>query len=201
MMSGAWQSLANQPSFNASTMLLLTDGTVLCHEVDVQGNGTSSWHKLSPNQYGSYYHGTWSSVKTGPNSPLYFASAVMKDGRVFIAGGEYNGGDRAELLAPEIYDPIIDVWITLSTPHRWTEIGDAACCMMPDGKILLAPPGRTDKRTAIYDPVTNMWTSAANKIGPSSHEETWVLLPDQTILTCNCYGHPHTEKYLIAADQ
>jgi hypothetical protein len=30
---GTWHPLANQPTFNAETMLLLTDGTVMCHEV------------------------------------------------------------------------------------------------------------------------------------------------------------------------
>jgi len=36
MMSGTWQSLADKPSFNVGTMLLLTDGTVLCQN---SGNG------------------------------------------------------------------------------------------------------------------------------------------------------------------
>jgi hypothetical protein len=27
-----WKPLQNQPNFNADTMLLLTDGTVMCHE-------------------------------------------------------------------------------------------------------------------------------------------------------------------------
>ena len=36
-MPGSWQPLANQPAFNASTMLLLTDGTVMGQE----SNGTA----------------------------------------------------------------------------------------------------------------------------------------------------------------
>ena len=32
-MSGTWKPLKNQPIFNASTMLLLTDGTVMGQEV------------------------------------------------------------------------------------------------------------------------------------------------------------------------
>jgi hypothetical protein len=31
-MAGSWQPLVKQPTFNASTMLLLTDGAVLCHD-------------------------------------------------------------------------------------------------------------------------------------------------------------------------
>jgi hypothetical protein len=36
-MPGTWQPLTNQPAFNASTMLLLTDGTVMAQEP----NGTA----------------------------------------------------------------------------------------------------------------------------------------------------------------
>jgi hypothetical protein len=28
----SWNALSNQPSFSADTMLLLTDGTVMCHQ-------------------------------------------------------------------------------------------------------------------------------------------------------------------------
>ena len=93
-MTGTWQALAHQPTFGASTMLLLTDGTVMC-----QNEGASDWWKLTPDQYGSYINGTWSSIANGPNAPEYYASAVLKDGRVFVAGGEYNNGDHVNLLA------------------------------------------------------------------------------------------------------
>lgn len=197
-MSGTWQSLVNQPSFNAGTMLLLTDGTVLCHDSGKQEGGTPNWYKLSPDQYGSYLRGTWSSVISGPNSPLYFASAVLKDGRVFVAGGEYNDGQKVELLAAEIYNPIANNWTILSTPTGWRAIGDAPCCVLPDGRLLLG--SIMDNNTAIYDPVTNNWVAAATKNNSASSEETWTLLPDQTVLTVDCVGHPQTEKYVIPSN-
>lgn len=197
-MPGTWQSLANQPLFNAGTMLLLTDGTILCHDSGKQEGGTPNWYKLSPNQYGSYLRGTWSTLESGPNSPLYFASAVLKDGRVFVAGGEYNNGRQVELLATEIYDPMADSWTILSTPAGWRAIGDAPCCVLPDGRVLLG--SIMDNRTAIYDPVANSWIAAANKNNTSSSEETWTLLPDQTVLTVDCIGHPQTEKYVIPSN-
>ena len=40
-MPGTWRSLVNQPTFNASTMLLLTDGTVMCQEYNSQ-----NWWRL-----------------------------------------------------------------------------------------------------------------------------------------------------------
>ncbi|MFL6417324.1 MAG: Kelch repeat-containing protein [Bryobacteraceae bacterium] len=193
-MPGTWGPLAHQPTFGAGTMLLLTDGTVMC-----QNSGTNQWWKLAPDINGTYVNGTWSALANGPNAPLYFASAVLRDGRVFVAGGEYNNGAQVELLAAEVYNPLTNTWTALSTPAGWTAIGDASSCVFPDGRIMLG--SIFDSRCAIYDPVANTWTPAANKNNASSSEETWTLLPDQTILTVNCPGHPATQKYVIASNQ
>ena len=48
-MAGTWQALVNQPPFNTSTMILLTDGRVM-----VQQEATSHWYALTPDQAGSY---------------------------------------------------------------------------------------------------------------------------------------------------
>jgi hypothetical protein len=175
-------------------MLLLTDGTVMC-----QNSGTNQWWKLTPDINGSYSNGTWSALANGPNAPLYFASAVLRDGRVFVAGGEYNNGVQTELLAAEIYNPVTNAWTVLATPAGWTAIGDASSCVLPDGRVLLGYI--FDSRCAVYDPVANTWSAVANKNNASSSEETWTLLPDETILTVNCPGHPGTQKYVIGANQ
>lgn len=209
-MPGNWTTLA-PTNFNVGTMLLLTDGTVICHEEDAQGFGTSNFHRLTPDVLGNYASGTWSALPSLPNNPiipagvggptnapLYFASAVLRDGRVFLAGGEYNlhhGG--ADILASQIYDPVTNAWTIIAPPPGWTKIGDAASCVLPDGKVLLG--FIDDTKTAIYDPVTNAWTAVAGKANKSS-EETWTLLPDGTVLTANCFGHPHTEKFVAASN-
>jgi hypothetical protein len=198
-MAGTWQPLNNQPTFNASTMLLLTDGTVMCSDEGSSLVGTAHWWKLTPDVFGSYIDGTWSQLADGPNAPLFFASAVLKDGRVFVAGGEYNGSRvGVDLLAAEIYDPVANTWTSITTPTNWNNIGDASCCVLPDGRILLG--SINDNQNAIYDPVANTWTAAARKHNSTSNEEAWTLLPDQTILTVDCFGHPQTEKYVIASD-
>src|SRR6267142_400068 len=51
---GWWVKLTNNPGFGASTMLLLTDGTVMCQE-----EGGLNWKKLTPNAHGDYINGTW----------------------------------------------------------------------------------------------------------------------------------------------
>src|SRR5262249_23969760 len=132
-MAGTWTQLKNAPSFPASTMLLLTDGTVMC-----QQSGSKNWFKLTPDAKGDYVNGTWSRLSAMPNAPLYLASAVLNDGRVFCAGGEYsNFVPGAGLLAAEIHDPLMDAWTVLSTLPGWAKFGDAPCCVLPDGRLLL----------------------------------------------------------------
>jgi hypothetical protein len=130
-MTGHWIPLTNQPHFSCGTMLLLTDGRVLCQDAGgpFSANGTGHWNTLTPDKHGSYINGTWNEVADGPNKPQFFASAVLNDGRVFVAGGEYNGSDaEAELLAAEIYDPVTNTWVSLPLP---TESGLVPVWMSP----------------------------------------------------------------------
>jgi hypothetical protein len=191
-MPGTWNPLIHQPTFPTGTMLLLTDGTVMCQE-----SGGKSWWRLAPDQQGSYLKGTWTPLASMANTRLYFASAVLADGRVFVAGGEYSdaGGDTNKA---EIYDPVLDAWSAIPGPPGWTNIGDAPCAVLPDGRLLLG--SIFDQRTAIYDPNTNTWTAAGNKDDASS-EETWTLLPDETVLSAECSNHPKAEKYIAPADK
>jgi hypothetical protein len=191
---GTWTSLTHQPNFGAGTMLLLTDGTVMCQE-----SGTQRWHQFTPDKHGSYRNGTWSPLASGPNAPLYFASAVLPDGRVFVAGGEYEDGISWDLLATEVYNPQSNFWSIASLPAGWTNMGDAPSCMLPDGRLLVG--SIMNNQTAIYDLSNNTWRNAAAKVNSSSSEETWTLLPDETILAVNCPDHPGAQKYIIAADK
>ncbi len=98
-MSGTWQGLNNQPPFTTSTMILLTDGRVM-----VQEEATPHWHALTPDPFGSYANGTWSSLADMSFWRRYYASAVLRDGRVVVIGGEQSGdgGDtnKGEILRP-----------------------------------------------------------------------------------------------------
>jgi len=159
----------------------------------VQELATANWWKLSPDASGSYVNGSWTQRTAGPNGPTYYASGVLKDGRVLFAGGEDNfGSNGVDLDAAEIYDPVTDAWTTISTPG-WGWIGDAPGCALPDGRFIMG--SINDTRTAIYDPVANKWTPGPDKSDASS-EETWTLLRDGTVMTAEVGGHPKAEKYL-----
>lgn len=132
-------------------MLLLTDGTVMCHEYD-----SNRWHRLTYDGIGNYVNGTWSSLQPMADNiniatskgrptypPQYFASAVLGDGIVFVAGGEYNGGTSIEeVTAAEIYDPVVD--------SPFAKIGDSPSCVLPDGRVLLGIDNSTGTARAIF---------------------------------------------------
>lgn len=188
---------------NGGTALLLTDGTVLMQEC-LSGYGTRRWWKLVPDNTGSYFNGTWRRVRDANVGRKYFSSAVLADGRVLVCGGEYTdaSGKNAqdESNTCEIYDPVADTWTVIDPPKDragvfWTEIGDGACSVLADGTFLLG--NANDSLTATFDPATNAWSPSGTKVMRTS-EESWTLLPDGTVITPNCTGHPASEKYLPA---
>jgi len=204
-MAGTWTALNNQPakhkpSFNASTMLLLTDGTVMC-----QDDAQAQWYKFTPDIFGNYIFGTWSTIQAMNHSRKFFASQVLTDGRVLVVGGEYSSAGNDTDTA-ELYDPEADQWTTVSTRFSWIK-GDASSCMLADGRILYG--ALSTNQSAIYDPVAKTWTEAgtafgtvsATKNASNSDEETWVLLPDGTVLTVECANVGAAEKYVPSLDK
>lgn len=186
-----WEPLEHQPAFSASTALLLTDGTVMMHDT-----GSPNWWRLTPDAFGSYVKGTWTQLASLPSgyAPLYYASAVLADGRVVVMGGEYNFfiADWTNLGA--IYDPKANKWTSLPAPDGWSNIGDAQNAVLPNGKFLLANALTTD--IALLDPRTLKWSAVGAGKSDSNNEEGWTLLPDGAVLTIDVQNFPHTEKYI-----
>jgi hypothetical protein len=197
-MAGSWTALTSQPRFCAAAMLLLTDGTVLCQ----QTNGRQ-WYRLTPDAAGSYVNGSWSAAAPMMEPRMYFASAVLADGSVLVAGGEYSGGlTEDEIRGIERYDPVMDQWTTLGPPPDWTQVGDAPCAVLADGRVLLG--SIADRQVSIFDPVTNTWSAAAAKLDRSSTEESWALMPDGSVLAVDCSDGSNVrsaERYLPDEDR
>jgi hypothetical protein len=183
---GWWRKITNNPGFNASTMLLLTDGAVMCQE-----QGGINWKKLTPDNQGSYLNGTWSDLAPMHWTRRYYASAMLPDGRVIVSGGEYsNAGGHTDKT--EIYDPEVDTWTEIDPPPGWGNVGDSPCSVLADGKFFMGQYNST--KTAIYDPATDTWTAGPLKASSSS-EESWVLLPDDTVVTVRCNSSQRADKY------
>lgn len=174
-------------------MLLLTDGTVFCQEDTGDGSGGINWWQLTPDPFGEYVQGTWTMLQPMHQTREYFASAVLADGRVFVAGGEYSNAGSYTNTA-EIYDPVHNTWTPIPAPPGWTSIGDAPCCVLPDGRVLVGLIN--GPATAIYDSFANSWVAGPNKRNSSSYEETWTLLPDGSVFTVECTDSYRAERCL-----
>jgi hypothetical protein len=197
---------------DGGTAFLLTDGTVMIQEFDtIYGVNapTTRWWRLSPDNTGSYTSGSWSRLADCHVARKYFASAVLADGRVVICGGEYtvsNGvPQETETNACEIYDPVANSWSTFkgpsagSPPALWSNIGDSPCAVLPDGSFLMG--SYTNANVAKLDPATLNWTTMNQRPTDSSSEESWVLMPDNTIATPSDISPGVAWVYSIATDQ
>ena len=126
--------------------------------------------------------------------PDAFASAVLADGRVIVAGGEYNFGQFTLTNICAVYDPIANTWTPLSAPPGWSFIGDSPSSVLPNGRFLLGD--KIDERIAELDPKTMTWKELRST-GKADFdaEEGWTLLPNGTVLTYDVKDAPNSEIY------
>ena len=190
--------------------MLLTDGGVMCQSA----SNVSAWYKLTPDPYGNYANGTWSSLASipSPYAPYAFASAVLADGRVVVVGGEYT-----EVICPSgasppcfafdltnlgaIYDPQSNTWTMLPPPQspHFQCIGDAPSTVLADGRLIIGSKLYQD--LAALDPRTLTWSliSATGKTDTMNSEEGWTLLPDGSFFTLDVAKAPSSERFLLSA--
>jgi uncharacterized repeat protein (TIGR01451 family) len=193
-----WTNVSNPGGLNASTCLLLTDGTVMCQ----QGEQSHNWNRLTPDQNGQYASGVWTPLPSFPSTygPLYFASAVLANGKVLVIGGEYNtgtpsctGNPGCDVPQGYILDPSTGGPWTAVTPPSGSDIfGNAWGANVGDGVSIVLPNGTFvvgylfGPNLAQFNPGTLNFTQL-NDSGKADNnsEEGWTLLPDGTFLTVN----------------
>jgi len=190
--AGTWTPLAHTAPGVVGHMLLLPDGTVMAENNNDGGTYGPVWYRLTPDSTGSYVNGTWTTLASMNDTRLFFASRVLTDGRVFVAGGEYGtGGAKGE-----VYNPQTNIWTETPTPGH--TFSDANSEILPDGRVLVELVEGSLTGTLIYDPVANTWTT-----GPSSHgisnESCWVKLPDDSILFVDRLT-TNSERYIPASN-
>ena len=213
-MPGTWKTIAPLPTvasgtFSSDTMILLTDGSVLVH--NAYGK---EWLRLTPDSEGKYEAGTWSAELDMANTREYFASGVLKDGRVFAIGGEDSSAGSDTPLG-EIFDPQTNLWTAISKPAAFNFVrGDCNGAVLADGRVLLGgatvsgPPPTWSKRTAIWDPKNNTWVEAGLKFGTLGstdktdpfEEETFALLQDGSVLAPAVRDTPGAQRYVPSLD-
>jgi hypothetical protein len=191
-LTSKWTKLTNQPTVNTDTALLLTDGTVMMHQYD-----SANWWRLTPDITGSYLNGTWSALAPMQKgyAPLYFASAVLADGRVLVEGGEYNNLQQDETNLGSIYDPTTNVWTPVNPPSGWRTIGDSPAIVLPDGTFMMGQGGSPAKLQVNFDATTLTWSAVGTGKADGFSEEGFVLLPDGSVLTVDCEDGTNSEIY------
>ncbi len=183
------------PYRSGGLMLLLSDGSVLCKGSEGGSDGFGNlWFKLKPDPSGNYQNGTWSIAASMRDTRLYFSSQVMKNGKVYVAGGEYGTG----IGTAEMYDPLTNSWNILpaGTSHHFS---DANSEILDDGRILQADLAGSAKQTFLYNPQTNSYSSGPTCLG-IHNESTWIKLPDNSILFVDLFS-TSSERYIPSLNQ
>ncbi len=206
-MPGTWQSISNQPFRSVQRMLLLTDGSILCH------TGGATWAKYKPDEFGQYTNGTWEAVDSMRHARIHFGALTLPDGRVMVIFGkpEIPGRDASE---PRRLDPTVEFFNPNERPGRqWTmgtslpafdpvypEIRQTCCCLLADGRRVLVGTDlsnrfvdpRPDNPVYLYDLVTNTWTLVDRaENGRRAIAKSFTLLPDENVFTSGCYRNAH----------
>jgi hypothetical protein len=188
-----WTKLVHQPTFNTDTALLLTDGTVMMHQFN-----SAAWWRLTPDIAGSYVDGTWSALASMQKGyrPLYFASAVLADGRVLVEGGEYNNLSEVETNKGAIYNPTTNTWTPVNPPVGWSTIGDSPSIVLPNGTFMMGLGGQLSEKQVTFDASTLTWTAVTGS-GKADYfsEEGWILLPNGDVLTVDVWNNTQSELY------
>ena len=165
------------------TATLLQDGKVLV----VGGAGTSGASALvelfDPGSE------SWTHMKSMSQDRYFHTATLLEDGRVLVVGGS----NKDPLAYAEVYDPSRNAWTDkapMNTPRR-----QHTATLLPDGRVLVVGGNTTrsgGSRTAsseIYDPITGVWTAAADKnIRVGSH--TAVLLANGRVLVTGDFIRP-----------
>jgi hypothetical protein len=133
---------------------------------------------------------------------LYYASDVLQNGKLLVAGAEIGSGGNTV----ELFDPVANSWSEIPVPGGLIYTGpsgdadnsgfrDPPSIMLPNGKVMIAPIfAGTPNTTVLYDPVANTLSAGPAYLG-NQNEVCWVKLPDDSILTID-RDITATERYI-----
>ncbi|MFZ0287431.1 MAG: kelch repeat-containing protein [Terriglobales bacterium] len=189
---GTWAKLTHEPSFQTDTALVLTDGSVMMHQYN-----SGIWWKLTPTEQGSYAAGTWTQLASMQSgyAPLYFASAVLPDGRVLVEGGEYNNLQGVETNLGDIYDPTTNTWTAVAPPTGWRTIGDSPGVVLPNGTFMMGQGGQPSRLQVLFNASNLTWTATGTGKADGFSEEGFALVPNGDVLTVDTEDGTNSELY------
>jgi hypothetical protein len=122
--------LATTRVINASTMLLLTDGS--CY---VSKFWWSNMEKIGARYERKLYKRDLLDV-----APMNSTDYITHQRCLLMEECWFQAANILmqvmKQMQPKIYDPVRDTWTSISAPAGWGRVGDAACCVLADGRII-----------------------------------------------------------------
>jgi hypothetical protein len=119
---------------------------------------------------GHYVNGEWSRIASMNYKRYAYASAVLTNGMVLVAGGEYPTGGAGGASA-DLFDPVANTWTIVGpplslldetdlspgfTPPQNQSFSDAESKVLPNGTVLVRPAYSNGTNfTLIYNSVAN----------------------------------------------
>lgn len=177
---------------NVGICLLLPDGTVLAE------GSNSNWYSLAPDSAGHYTDGNWGTRNNSTWGHQTGSTAVLKNGNVFVAGGE-NGNGSPDV---EIYHTASGTWTTTVNGAYFGNIQDGNAMVMPGGDVLIEPQGASSGYggdTFLYDPNSGSFSQTTGAPLEGIGEAAWVRLPDDNVLVIDSdnsgFGATTAEQY------
>lgn len=149
-----------------STMLLLTDGSVMVHAAN--GSPSANWYRLRPDSNGDYHTSniTWSNAASMKAKRYMFESWVIPNGNLVVAGGLFTSvSGTGAVPAVEIYNPQTDTWTssTQTYPGTANTLLNAPSVLLPNGSILFGDVKSAS--TYLYNPTSDSWSGTGAKAG------------------------------------
>jgi hypothetical protein len=130
-------------------VFLLTDSDVLAQE-----RSTSLWRSVASPGEDAPSAPTPAQLRNLKRMhPAYHGRLARADGaKPRTRAGAADGGKM------EIYDPLTSSWSAVPVGTDRAQVGEAVCCILPDGRVLIGSPASAC--CATYDPGTNRWSTS-----------------------------------------
>lgn len=165
----------------AHTATLLASGKVLV--VGGQGSGGSA---LSSAELYDPVSNTWSNAGSLGAARYAHTATLLSSGKVLVTGGTTTG--IGAVNSADIYDADSNTWsgaVAMGTARLLH-----TATLLPSGKVLVASgapgisPAAALNSAELYDPTTNIWTSAAT-LATARAKATATLLPSGKVLVAS----------------
>jgi N-acetylneuraminic acid mutarotase len=156
------------------------DGLISFDSVEIYDTRQDRWFEAAPMVTGRFGH----------------AATLLANGDVLVAGGTYRtvvpSDSSAPLSSVERYDPTLDGWSTVS---RMAEVRVEHTATALRGGMVLVVGATGQSRSAIYDPVHNIWSEVGPRMNRYNHTAT--RLSNGKVLVVGGYGIESLDSVLL----